>query len=231
MTALDYPRKDLLVSPQWLFSNLNNPELKIVDAGNWLLEETRLERIPGAISPEHPYVKSGKDKKLVADPHEFETIARDMGISSDSRIVIYDSANSLNAARFWWVLNYYNISNVSILNGGFDKWKENYPTTTQIQQVLKSNYSAVVNQNVLSTISSMNDAIEDTDATIWDTRTFGEYSGETPRGNSRAGHVPSAIHFEWKQMMNEDSTFKNADEIQEILNKLGIIPNKRIHTY
>ncbi len=231
MTDLDYPRKDLLVSAQWLFSNLNDPELKIVDAGNWILEEPRLERIPGALSPEHPYVKSGKNKKLVADPHEFEAISRNMGISSDSRIVIYDSAYSLNAARFWWVLNYYNISNVSILNGGFDEWKKNYPTTTQIQPVLKSNYSPVINQNVLATASSMNDAIEDTDATIWDTRTLGEYSGENPRSNSRVGHVPGAIHFEWKQMMNEDSTFKNADRIQEILNKLGIIPNKRIYTY
>ena len=232
MLPLDYPRKNLLVSTEWLFSNLNSSNLIIIDAGNWIIDSIRNERIPRSVTVPHPYLKSKKTPKAVIDSEEIEELSRSLGISSDSRVIVYDSAKSLNAARVWWVLNYYGISDVSILNGGFEKWQlESRPTTSENFTNPKSNFVPTVRENTIATVDSMMRAVDDPGSIIWDTRRLTEFTGENTRENARAGHVPNSIHLEWLVMMNEDSTFKSPSEIHELLQNSGISPDKKIFTY
>ena len=70
-----------------------------------------------------------------------------------------------------------------------------------------------------------------------DVRSPAEYSGEVlaPPGMSetaqRAGHIPGAVSAPWAQAVNEDGTFKSADELREHYAAKGVTPERDVVTY
>jgi thiosulfate/3-mercaptopyruvate sulfurtransferase len=59
---------------------------------------------------------------MLPKPAEFAAAMRRFGISDDSKIVTYSTANPQWATRVWWVLRVYGFDNAAVLNGGFPKW-------------------------------------------------------------------------------------------------------------
>jgi thiosulfate/3-mercaptopyruvate sulfurtransferase len=45
------------------------------------------------------------------------------GIGNGSRVVLYSIGTAMWATRFWWMLRSIGFDNVSVLDGGLDKWK------------------------------------------------------------------------------------------------------------
>ena len=228
-----YANPGLLVETDWLADHLNDPGLRLVDSGVRTGTPPRAERIPGAVSTPHHYIKSADDPRFVARPDEAKAIFEALGVGDDTLVVAYDSARSLNAARLWWVLRYYGHHNVRVLNGGFDKWAaEGRPVTTDAPaSVPPATFTPAVNDAVLSTADTLMAAVGDPSAVIWDTRAEAEFTGENDRGNARAGHVPGAAFLEWSDVMAEDGTFAPAECMRTALERIGVTPDKTVHTY
>lgn len=69
-----------------------------------------------------------------------------------------------------------------------------------------------------------------------DVRTLAEYSGDVfmekpPEGEERAGHIPGAVHLEHTLALNEDGTFKSAEELHNLYAQRGITKDKKIIPY
>jgi thiosulfate/3-mercaptopyruvate sulfurtransferase len=45
------------------------------------------------------------------------------GVGNDSHVVLYSIGTAMWATRFWWMLRSIGFDNVSVLDGGLDKWK------------------------------------------------------------------------------------------------------------
>jgi len=45
------------------------------------------------------------------------------GVSADSEFVLYSIGSAMWATRFWWMLKSLGFENLSVLDGGLDKWK------------------------------------------------------------------------------------------------------------
>ena len=45
------------------------------------------------------------------------------GIGANSRVVLYSIGSAMWATRFWWMLRSLGFANLSVLDGGLDKWK------------------------------------------------------------------------------------------------------------
>jgi thiosulfate/3-mercaptopyruvate sulfurtransferase len=45
------------------------------------------------------------------------------GVSADSQLVLYSIGTAMWATRFWWMLKSLGFENLSVLDGGLDKWK------------------------------------------------------------------------------------------------------------
>ena len=82
-----------------------------------------------------------------------------------------------------------------------------------------------------STVETLTAAIGRSGTVIWDIRTSEEFAGENDRGNARKGHVPGAVHLEWVDLVNDDDTFKDADELRALAAGLGITPETGVHVY
>ena len=81
------------------------------------------------------------------------------------------------------------------------------------------------------------DRLGDPALALVDVRSPAEFSGEViaPPGMTetaqRAGHIPGATSAPWAQTVNEDGTFKSADELREHYAAKGVTADKDIVAY
>ena len=149
-------------------------------------------------------------------------------------IVLYDDAGGLNAARVWWVMGYYGLDSVKLLNGGWGKWiAEQKPISVIEPQVSASTYMPITNPNLLCTLDYALNHVGDESVIFWDVRSQSEWTGENTRGNQRSGHIPGAVHLEWLNFITNDSqkTFKPAHEMRGLLSEAGVGLDREVITY
>ena len=138
-TAQGYVHPEYLVDTDWLAAHLGDPKLVVLDCTTHLIPDPKITYTvkPGREDFEKAHIPSAQFLDLQADlsdngalplrfmlpkPAEFAAAMRRFGISDDSKIVTYSTANPQWATRVWWVLRVYGFDNAAVLNGGFPKW-------------------------------------------------------------------------------------------------------------
>ena len=223
-----------LVSTNWVEKNIKN--LKIIDC-SW--------HMPNVERDGHKeYLESHIENAIFFDldknsnqdtdlPHmltnykEWEEIVSKMGIANDDKIVIYDNSDVLSSCRCWYNFIYFGHSNksVHVLNGGLKKWKlEGKPTTTKIFKTRTTKYIASERKNLVKNKSQINENIIKQEFKIVDARSRERFEGkvEEPRKGLKSGSIPKSMCIPFRELINDDNTFKNEDEILNIFkNTLG----------
>jgi thiosulfate/3-mercaptopyruvate sulfurtransferase len=230
----EYAAPELLVDTVWLAEHLSDPNVRVIEMAQDSAPFAE-GHIPGAaVSPDWQ-IKGSENTRLVAPPDEAKAWFESVGIGDDTLVIGYDRAQNRDAARLWWVLTYYGHTNVKVLNGGWKKWTAEGRPTEAGDPAARAGAATftpkAANHAIESTVDKLKAAIGQDDTLIWDLRSAGEYTGETARGNAHSGHVPGAVHLEWTNLVNEDSTFKSADDLAGLLEPLGFSPEKTVHTY
>jgi thiosulfate/3-mercaptopyruvate sulfurtransferase len=130
-----------------------------------------------------------------------ETVAS-LGISSTSRVVIYDDKNGSNAAaRLWWMLKSLGLEKVQVLNGGFQEAeKMHFPTSWQLQ---------------MATIDEVEKVSQDKNHIVIDVRDVERYNGETEPIDLVAGHIPGAINIPFTENLDANGLFLDPKELKE----------------
>lgn len=241
---MGYANPDMLVSPQWLDQNKDDPNLVIVDCP-WEYYSYTRAHIPGAVCrPGHPYIKSldedGGQTVLVAGAPEVKKLLETLGIGAGSTVVAYDDWGSIFATRLWWVLKYYGFNNVKVLDGGWQNWvSSGLPVsfTTPEPKVVSDAVELRPNSDELITVKDLMDIHTDPGWQVLDVRSDDEHHGRAAHGNKRAGHVPGALNLEWNKLLENSSDaeavrkFKTAEEIEEMMKDIGIDGSKNIVTH
>ena len=230
----DYAVPELLVDTAWLADHLDDPNIRVIEMMQNPAAFTD-GHIPGALVSPDWQIKGAENTKLVAPPDEAKAWFEAVGINDDTLVIGYDRFGNRDAARLWWVLNYYGHAAVKVLNGGWTKWNlegRAIETGASVADSIGSNFTPRdANHDIGSTVDKLKAAVGRDDTVIWDLRSEEEYSGANARGNAHAGHVTGAVHLEWTSLINEDQTFKSADDLHAMLEPLGITHEKTIHTY
>lgn len=190
---------DLLVSTNWLGERLDRAgrDFVLVDAGD--ASAYRRAHLPGAMGLPHPYLKARNDDIHLMPPAEFETLARSLGISNDTPVIVYDDNASLHAARAWWVFEHFGHRDVRVVNGGFNAWlDEGRSLTSVIPRPTPGSFMAQMDASASCDIEQVRTAAR---TQLWDARSSAEWTGQDARDNRRAGHVPGARNLEWRQLV------------------------------
>ena len=66
---------------------------------------------------------------------------------------------------------------------------------------------------------------------VIDSRRPEEYNGAVLYGEPRGGHIPGAQNLHWKETITTDYTIKPADALQQMLDDIGVAPDKEIAVY
>ena len=116
--------KFMLISTSELNIILNDPDIILVDTRSF--KEYSEAHIPGSVHLDlFAFHWIDTTKQGIED---FNNQARKLfsflGVTSEKKVIFYDSISGMLAARGVWMLMYFLHENVSMLDGGITKWKK-----------------------------------------------------------------------------------------------------------
>ncbi|MBI1886504.1 MAG: sulfurtransferase [Chloroflexi bacterium] len=235
----EYARPETLVSTQWAADHLNDPKVRLVEVDvDTAAYDTG--HIPGAVGWNWKQDLETSIERNIASREEIEELCARSGISNDTTLVFYGDNNNWFATYALWLLRYYGHEDGRIMNGGRKKWiDEGRPTTTDAPKHPRAQYKAKSpDPSVRAVRDLVAEAIQRQKVGLVDVRSPREFSGEIlapenlpQEGSQRGGHIPGAKNIVWSQAVNEDGTFKTADELKQLYQGQGISPYKEIIAY
>ncbi len=224
--------KDVLVDTDWLAEHLDDDSIRIVevDENPALYAEAH---IPGAIGFDWKKDLQDQVKRDFLGPEAFGELLGSRGISNDHTIVLYGDRNNWFAAYTYWYLKYYGHDAVKLVNGPREKWiAEERPTTTEVPDHGSATFEARGEDAAIRAKRDEVHAALDGGARLVDVRSPGEFSGELiampgyeQEGAQRGGHIPGAASVPWAQAVQENGTFKTAEELEKLYSDKGVISN------
>jgi thiosulfate/3-mercaptopyruvate sulfurtransferase len=231
---------DALVSADWVQDNLTNPKVKIFEVS---VDTGVYERghIPGASNLNWHTDLVDPERRDIASKDAFEKLLQAAGVEDDTTIVLYGDNNNWFAAWGAWIFESYGLGErAKLLDGGRKLWEaQGLPLDTAAVETKGSNIK--IGDQDPSVRARFVDVVAVAegkhDIKLIDIRSADEYNGKifAPEGvkelSVRAGHIPGAVNVPWGNIVNEDGTFKSADDIKKIYADKGVDGSSPIITY
>lgn len=215
----------LLVDPSWLRSQMGHPRLHTVDLRD--SDAYGSGHIPGAAHLDLGRLGSsvGGCDNVILPAAEFGDLMARLGISHGDAVVAYDDQWGLAAARLLWALHYYGHSSVAVLNGGWDRWRDEDGASVEgTEPVTPAQFEASPNADVYADFAWMTDRVRAADAVLLDTRTPGEFD---------RGHLPGAIGWDWFNAVPADAwdASRGPADLRAEWEALGLNPSDEVAVY
>jgi thiosulfate/3-mercaptopyruvate sulfurtransferase len=224
-----YPRPELLMEP----AELAKPEVarkyRILDARSKKAYEAG--HIPGAVWIDHD--TWSKAFAAGQDPSDWIPRIMKLGIGDRTPVVVYDDDRGNRAARMWWILKYWGVSDARLLNGQWKTWKaEGRPVSKEATPPTPLRFTGVTRESKrLTTKKQLLKALPGSTLQIIDARSEGEFCGTTKLAK-RGGSIPGARHLEWTDTLDpKTQRFKSAPELRQLFRQAGIDPKRPSVTY
>lgn len=223
--------ESLRISPEELRQQINDKQLIILDTRK--KNDYDVGHIKNAIN--FPVAITYANQKVngqIQQPTQMQNYLRQAGISLNSKVVIYDGGQLVDAARVFWTLEVYGLQNVKVLDHGFNYWlSKNFPISQNTPVIKSSQYIATINHQRLASKFTTQLAINNSNKIVIDARSQPAYKGETSVAK-RFGHIPSAINVPFGHNINHDSEFSTIKPIQELKKIYSDIPlGKKVIIY
>jgi thiosulfate/3-mercaptopyruvate sulfurtransferase len=229
---------------------LGDDKLRVYDCTTYLLYETGTGK---------PYtVKSGREdyekghipgsafidlqgQLSVADsPFRFTVPAPDdlarrfgnLGISDDTRVVLYARGNMQWATRVWWMLRYIGFDNAAILDGGWEKWTlDKRPVETAPTVYPPGTLTAKPRPDLFVGREEMLASIEDEGSCALNALGRDLHKGENAR-YGRPGRIPGSVNVPAAELQHPQSKeFVGLDEAAREFEAAGVRPDQRVLVY
>lgn len=235
----NYAHPEVVVETQWVAEHLRDPKIRLVevDVDTAAYGEGH---IPGAVGWNWKTDLEETVERDIAHQATLEKLLSRSGIANDTTVILYGDNNNWFATYAFWLLKYYGHGDARVMNGGRAKWiAEGRPMTKEVPKHPATTYKAktpdksirVVRDEVIAAVGKQGLALVDV-------RSPKEFSGEIlapenlpQEGAQRGGHIPGAANIPWSQAVREDGTFKSADELKQLYQGKGIVPDKEIIAY
>lgn len=222
--------KSPLIEAEDLVNRLADPELRVLDAtievktfpvpriksgrGAW-----KRSHIPGATFVDLRQLSAPRTRSYsftLPSADHFASAMAQLGVGSESSVVVYDSRQNMWAARLWWMLRYFGFDNAAVLNGGWTAWLEGQhpvcskpcaytpaePIVSQVRSELVTDKQGVL------------DAIGESGTCIISALGRRQHRGERNEYRRR-GHIPGARNVTaWEILDRKTQRYRSVDELR-----------------
>ena len=235
----EYSHPESLVTADWVAEHGNDSNVRLVevDVDTSAYDEGH---IAGAVGWNwQSQLQASLRRDLISGP-EVEALLGSAGIDNNTTVILYGDNNNWFAAWAFWQLKYYGHGDVRLMNGGRAKWvADGRPLTTDaVSHAAKTYRASEPNQDIRAYREGVLGAVSASSVSLVDVRAPAEFSGELlapanlpQEGSQRGGHIPGAANIPWGQAVNEDGTFKSADELTSLYGGKGIDGSKETIAY
>lgn len=225
-----------LVPVDWLSQRLEDDNLVLLHVGD--ADDYGAEHIPGAVlvSTADVSAPASRDRSEPAlempEPEALRTELESLGVSDDSRIVVYFAGDFTAATRVLFTLrNFGFASRAQLLDGGLTAWKAaGNPVTDEPTAVEPGRLSPLTRGDLVVDAAYVNGHRTEQGVKVVDARASVFYDG-TRRGGSRAGHIADAVTVPFSEITADDGHVKSVTELEAVFRAAGVQPGDTVITY
>jgi thiosulfate/3-mercaptopyruvate sulfurtransferase len=221
-----------LVTTAWLEQHLTDPDLVVLDCTVLVRrnEDGTMSNINGRASYESGHIPTAGFADLMGDLSsteydrdfmapsvaDFALRMGELGVGDDTRVVLYDSYNSVWAARVWWMLRWAGFDNVAILDGGLRAWKaEGRALSTDPSDEPTRTLTPDPRNDLFVDKEAVIAAIDDESIRIIDSLPSQHYSGEMAM-YARPGHIETAENRSTMLLIDETGRFRSQADLGDM---------------
>lgn len=222
------------VAADWLAEHIDDPEIQIIDARmappgqeqRNLNAEYQAGHIPGAVFFDIEALSDHTSPlpHMMPRAEAFAVAMRELGVSNDKHLVVYDEGNLFSAPRAWWMLRTFGVERVSIVAGGLEGWRrDELPLEQGLPELPEGEFDVNFDPLVIKRLTDVLLVSHEGSAQIVDARPAGRFNGlvAEPRPSLRSGHIPGALNVPWNELVI-NGELKTTDELNEIFARQGI---------
>lgn len=140
-----------------------------------------------------------------------------MGATNDSFFVVYDEGSNFTAGRAWFVLKYFGLEKVYVLNGGYQEAvRAGLKTSDEVPEAQKSYIELTPNSEMVASYEEIVKYADDPQegTVLVDSRSGERFRGEEEPLYDIAGHIPNAVNYFYEENYDDDGRLL-ADEVLE----------------
>lgn len=228
------------VAGDWLAEHINDENIQIIDARmappgqehRDLAGEYRAGHLPGAVFFDIEALSDHTSPlpHMMPRPEAFAVAMRELGISQDKHLIVYDEGNLFSAPRAWWMLRTFGVEKVSILAGGLADWqREELPLEKGDVELPEGEFDVNFDPLVIKRLTDVLLVSHEGTAQIVDARPAPRFNAQMdePRPGLRRGHIPGALNVPWSDLV-ENGQLKTTDELSEIFIRQGVSFDKPV---
>ena len=231
--ALD---RNPLVSTEWLAEQLQDLNVRPVDASWWFPHENRnaetefeAAHIPGAVFFDIDAVADHASAlpHMLPSPEHFAKAVGALGVGDETTVVVYEAGAPRSAARAWWSFRAMGHDKVVVLDGGLPKWRaEGRTVETGPAAPTPRHFTPHPRPELIRTAADVSAILANGEAQVADARPAARFRGEAaePRAGLRSGHMPGALSLPAGAFYAADGTLLAADALAKVM--AGVDPNK-----
>ncbi|HKV95288.1 MAG TPA: sulfurtransferase [Candidatus Angelobacter sp.] len=220
-------RPEMIVSTRWLAEHLNDPKVVVLHVAE-KLSDYDAGHIPGARLLLFDDFMVDDDAEL-PPPEKLKEAFEKLGVSNDSRVVVYTTSWYPMAGRAYYTLDYLGHGDhTALLDGGIDEWKlEKRPLEKDSPKITRGSFTLHIHPEVRAMLEDVKKLSEQPTQSelLVDSRPEKRYTD---------GHISGAVHVYWQETLvdaKNKPTFLPPDKLKELFASRGIKPGQKLVTY
>jgi thiosulfate/3-mercaptopyruvate sulfurtransferase len=229
----NFTHPEYLIETDWLAGHLQDPQVRVFDCTTHLIPDPKItyQVVPGRSDFEKAHIPGAQFIDIQADVSEatsrlrfmlpsadtFAAAMRRFGVSSDTRVILYSSANAWWAARVWWLLHIFGHDNAAVLNGGMQKWisenraMERGPAKSRPA----GNFTAQETRDLMVGKDEVRAAVGDPDICTINALTAEQHAGTGGNTYGRPGHITGSVNVPAASLLDPaTNTFLPAETLR-----------------
>lgn len=198
------------------------------------ITDYRRGHLPGAVFADldedlsSPPGKDGRHPLPAAD--RFQAAMRRLGVSDGHPVVVYDQADSMAAARAWWLLRYFGHDRVQVLDGGYRAWSDaGERVSTETPRPEPGDFTA--RPGAMPMVDAHGAAALGRDGVLLDARAPERFRGDAEPIDPVAGHIPGAVNAPTTENLDARGIFLDPERLRHRFASLGAEPGVPVGAY
>ncbi len=237
---MDFAHPEVLVSTQWVQDHQDDDSVRILEVDYDPESAYELGHLRNAALVDWKRDINDPVRRDILSKSQFEQLMSAVGATPETTLVLYGDMRNWFAAFAFWTFKVYRHADVRLMDGGRRKWiEEGREVTEDTPKFSQTSYTAAgADLGLRAFLPQVLGIVGRDDIGLVDVRSPAEFSGEITapaeyptEAAQRGGHIPGAANIPWAMAINDDDTFKSADQLSELYGSKGITPDRSIITY